>query len=307
MKAKPSSGAKLLLLIPILGTVLISGCITGGGGPTFGNGVVILNWEPTFSQVDSGDKLQLRLRVQNQGEAVAANVNPVLAGIDTSEWATSTASSFITNSNLLPPDRVQGTSGEIREKIFDLTAPRLPKGTTQQYSPQVRVFYDYRTTAIKSITLVNENELRRLQDQGKTLSSTDTKTSAGPLKVTVTTGKFIKAREASYYSNTFPITIDIQNTGGGVVGRYNMPQDDYKVGVDIKWPSRLSPDAFACGNFANNVLLWKGQSASITCNMRINSPPPTNEDANIQVILTYGYYVDSTTTITVVGQEQSFY
>jgi hypothetical protein len=161
MKAKPSSGAKLLLLIPILGTVLISGCITGGGGPTFGNGVVILNWEPTFSQVDSGDKLQLRLRVQNQGEAVAANVNPVLAGIDTSEWATSTASSFITNSNLLPPDRVQGTSGEIREKIFDLTAPRLPKGTTQQYSPQVRVFYDYRTTAIKTITLVNENELKR--------------------------------------------------------------------------------------------------------------------------------------------------
>ena len=304
MKAKHSPNLKLLLLlIPILGTFLISGC-TQSSGPTFGNGVTILNWEPTFSQVESGDRLQLRLRVQNQGEAIAVNVNPILTGIDTTEWGVAMINPFGINNNLLPPDRVQGTSGEIREKTFDLTAPLLPKGTTQQYSPQVRVFYDYRTTAIKTITLVNENELKRLQDQGKTLSSSDTKTSSGPLKVTVNTGKFIKARDTgSLFSNTFPITIDIQNVGGGVVSRFNMPQDDYKVGIEIKWPSKLSPDAFGCGNAGNNVVLWKGQSASLTCNVRISNPPLTNEDTNIQVILNYGYYVDSTTTITVVGKE----
>jgi hypothetical protein len=307
MKAKHSPNMKLfLLLVPLLGTVLISGCTTGGGGPTFGNGVVILNWEPTFSSVESNDNLQLRVRVQNQGEVTAKNVNAVLTGINVDEWGFG-AGNAINFYDLSPPDRIQNTAGQIKQETFNLVAPKIPKGTQQQYSPQVRVFYEYKTTAIKSITLVNENELRRLQDQGKTLSSTDTVTSAGPLKVTVNTGKFIKAREAgSYYSNTFPITIDIQNIGGGVVGRYNMPQDDYKVKVDIVFPSRLTN--VDCGTFLGNyITLWKGQDASISCNVRISNPPIASEDENIKITLEYGYYIDSKTTVTVTGTQEGWY
>lgn len=306
MKGKHSPNLKfLLLLVPLLGTVLISGC-TNTTGPTFGNGVTILNWEPTFSSVESGDSLQLRIRVQNQGEVTARNVNALLTGINVDEWGFGTGNAIMLY-DLSPPDRVQNTAGQIKDSTFNLVAPRIPKGTQQQYSPQVRVFYEYKTTAIKSITLVNENELRRLQDQGKTLSSTDTKTSAGPLKVTVNTGKFIKARETgSYYTNTFPITIDIQNTGGGVVGRYNIPQDDYKVNVKIEFPSRLTN--VDCGTFLGNyITLWKGQDASISCNVRISSPPIASEDENIKITLDYGYFTDSKTTVTVTGVQEGLF
>ncbi|MCJ7817086.1 MAG: hypothetical protein MUP55_04480, partial [Candidatus Aenigmarchaeota archaeon] len=50
MKGKQSKGMKtLLLILPLLAVVAISGCTGGQTGATFGNGVTILNWEPTFS------------------------------------------------------------------------------------------------------------------------------------------------------------------------------------------------------------------------------------------------------------------
>ncbi|MCJ7816468.1 MAG: hypothetical protein MUP55_01300, partial [Candidatus Aenigmarchaeota archaeon] len=257
-----------------------------------------------------GDNLQLRIRIQNQGEVRADDVRAVLAGINIQDWkATWGRGEMIPIGYLLPPDRIQGTEGQTAQDIFDLTAPALPKGTTQQFSPQVRVYYKYKTTAVKSITLVNEQELRRLQDQGKTLSSTDTKTSAGPLKVTVTTGKFIKAREVStsYFSNIFPITIDIQNIGGGVVSDKDRPQDDYKVNIRVDYPTnRLT--ILSCKELNDGyVTLWKGQDASITCNIQINSPPLTNEDENLKITLDYPYYIDSKTTITVTGTQEGFF
>ncbi len=306
MKEARAKELKLfLLLIPIFAVISISGC-SNTTGPTFGNGVSILNWEPTFSSVESGDNLQLRIRIQNQGEVTAKNVRAFLTGINIDEWGFfgSNPSNF---NELLPPDRVQGTEGQEKQDTFSLVAPRLPKGTTQTYSPQVRLYYDYKTTAVKAITLVNENELKRLQDQGQTLTSTDTKVSSGPLKVTVNTGKFIKARETGFlYTNKFPITIDIQNVGGGVVSYYNTPQDDYKVSVKLEFPSRLTN--LDCGTFfGNTIMLWKGQDASITCSVQISSPPLTTEEANIKVTLDYSYYIDRKTTVTVTGTDEGFF
>jgi hypothetical protein len=313
MKAKNSPNLKLLLLlIPLFGVVAISGCTGTTSGPTFGNGVTILNWEPTFSSVESGDQLQLRIRVQNQGETTAQDVRAVLAGINPEDWGLGMGlqEPEIPFNDLLPPNRVQNTEGQTAQDTFDLTAPALPKGTTQQYSPLVRVFYHYKTTVIKSITLVNENELRRLQDQGKTLSSTDTKTSAGPLSVTITTGKFIKARESgSVFSKVFPITIVVTNVGGGVVSTQDVPKDDYLVDItNVQMPSRLSIVPGSCEEFDRRFLtLWKGQSASITCNVKIEDPPLANEDENIGITLEYDYYIDRTTTITVTGTEEGLF
>ena len=309
-KQFPKNQKMLLLILPLLAVVAISGC-TQNTGPTFGNGVTILNWEPDFSSVESGDQLQLRVRIQNQGETTAQDVSAALAGINPEDWGLGGfQGEEIPFNDMDPPNRVQNTEGQIAQDTFDLIAPNLPKGTTQQYSPMVRVFYHYKTTVIKSITLVNENELRRLQDQGKTLSSTDTKTSAGPLSVTITTGKFIKARESgSLYSRVFPITIVITNVGGGVVSAQGTPQDDYMIDITkVQMPSRLSIVSGSCEEFDSGVVtLWKGQSASITCNIQINQPPLANEDENIGITLEYDYYIDRTTTITVTGIEEDYY
>ncbi len=311
MKGKkfPKNQKALLLILPLLAVVAISGCTgTGSTGPTLGNGVAILNWEPTYSSVESGDRLQLRLKIQNQGEAVAQDVIAVLSGINLEDWGTISSAEEINIDDLLAPDKAQGTQGGTDQETFDLEAPLLPKGTTQQYNPSVRVHYTYKTNAAKQIALVNENELKRLQDKGETVSSTDTITSAGPLKVTLTTGKFIKARESgSFYSNTFPITIDIQNIGGGVVSYKDIPEDDYKVYIDMEFPSsRLT--LLDCKEIDDGFFtLWKGKDASITCKMQITNPPLTTEEENIRIHLDYDYYVDSRTTISVTGNEEGVF
>jgi hypothetical protein len=311
MKGKkfPKNQKALLLILPLLAAVMVSGCTGSGTGVTIGNGMAILNWEPTYSSVESGDELQLRIRIQNQGEAIAKDVRAVLSGINLEDWNGRWArGEEIDIGDLLPPDSIQGTQGQVAQDTFDIVAPDLPKGTTQQYNPSIRIYYDYKTNAAKQITLVNENELKRLQDKGETISSTDTKTSAGPLKVTVTTGKFIKARESgSYYSNTFPITIDIQNVGGGVVSYQDHPEDDYKVDIDMDYPSsRLR--LLDCKEVDDGYFtLWKGKDASITCNMQITYPPLSTEENNIKIYLDYEYYVDSRTTIAVTGNEEGYY
>lgn len=307
MKGKkfPKNQKALLLILPLLAVVAISGCTgTGSSGPTFGNGITILNWEPTSSSLESDDNLQLRLRIQNQGELTAKDVSAVVTGIVPDEWGiTLNQANF---GDMAPPDRVQNTAGEIKQEIFDAVAPILPKGTSQQFTANVRVFYTYRTTANKLITVVNDEELKRLQDNGKTLSSKDTVSSSGPLKVTINTGKFLKTKDTGFsFSRTFPITIDIQNVGGGVVSTQDVPEDDYKVNFVVEIPSRLDIDCANSGSFFSNVVtLWKGQTATITCNVRISTPPLSSEEDNIKVVLDYDYYIDSSTTIAVTGTEE---
>ena len=293
----------LLLLVPIFAVVAISGC-TQSNTPASGPGVVILNWEPTLSSVESGDPLQLRVKVQNQGTLLAQDVKAVLIGISVDEWGLG-AQTILPFGEMLPYNTVQQTAGETRQGTYDLVAPRLSKGTTLTYSPQVRVYYHYKTTAIKPITLVNDAELVRLQDQGKTLSSGDTQSSAGPLKVTMSTGKFIKTKDYGFARNVFPINIVIQNTGGGVVSTMGVPQNDYLVNVKIEFPSRLTGDCGTGAFSGGNVQLWKGQDTTLTCNVQINSPPLASEEATIKVTLEYDYYTESKTSITVAGTEDN--
>jgi len=312
MKAKSSPNLKLLLLLVPIVVVAISGCTgTSDSGATFGTGIAILNWEPTFSSgLESGDSLQFRLRVQNQGEVTAVEVTPVITGIVPEDWGLPTSQFYgygIGQSfDMMPPNRIQNTPGEIRQETYDARAPSLPFGVTQTFTPQIRVYYTYRTTASKLITLVNEQELKRLQDKGQTLSSKDTVSSAGPLKVTINAGKFLKSKDVGV-SRAFPITVDIQNVGGGVVSTMNQPEMDYVVDIAFQTTSgRLTLSGCQNQNTQGGVTLWKGQSATVTCTATIGQVLAT-EEANIKVVLDYDYYVDASTAVTVTGTEEGYY
>ena len=153
---------------------------------------------------------------------------------------------------------------------------------------------------------MNEQELKRLQDKGQTVSSKDTVSSAGPLKVTVNAGKFLKSKDLGV-SREFSVTINIDNVGGGVVSTMNQPEMDYVVGVRVESTSgRLQiscPNSYLGGQ---GVTLWKGQSALVTCTATIGQVLAT-EEANIRVILDYDYYVDASTSVIVTGTEEGYY
>ncbi len=316
----------LLLLVPIFAALAISGCTGGGSTISTGPGIQILSWAPSLSTVDSGDSLQLRLKIQNQGDSMAENVNAFITGIDPDEWilsvpsgrvwgvGTTDAQIILHLDELLGPDKSQSIGGATAEQEIDLTAPVEFQGTSLTYTPQVRVYYSYTTKASNQVTVVNDQELKRLQDQGKTLASGTTTQSAGPLTVTVNTGKFLKARQVGA-SRIFQITVDIQNTGSGVVspnkGGNGYSDQDYEVyfeiplqsnRLDITCPTLSGDTLYGEGTTAGHIKLFQGKSTSVTCQVTIESTPLASEQVAIPVVLSYDYYIDSSTSITVYGQ-----
>jgi len=310
-----TSALKLLVFIlPIAAVVIISGCTGPSGGAT-GPGVVILNWEPDHTNVESFDDVQLRLKVQNQGGEEADNVRALLTTLTFGgdEWGLKYgAPEELLKPYLLPPNPRYGTLGEEVTFIWELIAPSLPEGITQIYTPGVRVFYEYVTTGVKPITLVNENELRHIMDIGGSLPTQPSQHSAGPLSVSVITGKYIKVVEER--RKTFPITIHIENTGGGIpywVGQgsmiYGIPEEsEYRVLLAVQLPPGLG--FVTCIEYAGTgsmqggiVQLWKGRNADVTCELEILTTPAVTQEGSIKLYLTYGYAIDRSASVTVKG------
>jgi hypothetical protein len=315
------SYAKLLLLTPLLAVFLVSGCINGGTGG-LGNGVTVLNFEPDFPQgVYSGDTVKLQLRVQNMGESTAKNVDVELTNIDTAEWGTFGIFGFSENiGDLLPYDALSNTPGAIKTHEWRLQAPELAKGTVFTYQPMARISYDYRTVAQKPITLVDEDELRRIIQQGKSLPNKATEYTAGPLAVEIKTGEFVRTSSGvsggeSY--EVFPVYIKITNkeweAGGTVVkeGFGGIFDDfDYPVRIKITPPNGVTSRNFgtdSCSSFSFNTIdLWQGKDADITCDFEVTSPPAYRQEVLFAVELDYRFQTQATTSLQVTGTEEGF-
>jgi hypothetical protein len=291
-----------VLLILIL---LVSGCTTAGGGT--GPGIAILAFEPDFSSVESNDDVKLYLRVQNQGGMEAENVEAELTGIDPTEWGVFVKTKFLGSAGtMIPPRADYGTEGETDTATWEHQAPNLAGTLTQTYNPSVRVYYTYQTVATLPVTLVDEDELRRLIQMGQSLPTRDTVYTAGPLSVNIITGKYIKSTDD--WGRTFPITIHIANIGPGSPGSKlkGFDQEDYPVDVRINLPNGLGT-AGDCQTY-QRIDLWKGRYYDLTCDLRITRAPSIAEERTIEVRLEYDYHLDASTAVTVTGTgQQSYY
>jgi hypothetical protein len=320
MAARFSTGAKSLTILLILSLVVfVSGCTGTGNTVSYGKGVIIENFESDLGSlaVESGDDVGLLLRIQNQGELEAGDVEAELYNVDLSEWGTgfSWTGEKKDLGNLLAPDPRTNTEGETQTVQWYLEAPDLPKNTERTYTPYVRVYYDYKTNAQKPVTLVDDEELRRLIQQGKTLPGGITDTSAGPFSVEIKTGDFIKTQRTD---DPFPLNIFITNdlweSGGSVIegtgffGGFGFDSFQYPVRVTITLPPGISltgEGSDGCSTSGEWINLWKGKTAELTCEIRIDDPPDVREEKFIEVELEYRFYTDSSTTVKVIGTEDN--
>jgi hypothetical protein len=226
--------------------------------------------------------------------------------------------------NLIPYDPVTQTPGETKSVQFqNLQAPLLSKGTSFTYEPTVRVSYDYSTVAQKPVTLVDRNELVRIQQQGKTLPSKPTTYTSGPLSVEITMGNFVRTSgQLGFGGQTydiFPVQIKIVNnlweSGGSVtpqgfggIGFRGIGEFDYPVLVKVIPPSGtnfvFSGFGDDCSSFQFTVELFQGRQAEITCELEVTSPPTFKTESLIQVELDYRYFVDAVTQINVQGTKE---
>ncbi|MFH1364870.1 MAG: hypothetical protein ABIH52_04435 [Candidatus Aenigmatarchaeota archaeon] len=312
-KSKKSNKRMFLFLLPVLLTVFVSGCTQGGG--TGGNGVVINAFAPDFPQLHSNEKVSLQLEVQNMGDMKATNVEAELTGINPNEWGTFDENPTL--GDLIAADRESGVQGATRNYYWnELRAPDLVKGTQFTYTPQARVSYDYTTIAQKPITIVDQDELRRIMQQGQTLPSKSTTYSAGPMVVEIKTGNYVKSSGSGSGQtyDIFPINIHIENaefsSGKSIVQPQGFtsgffPTDrTYPVDVYIEPPSGTSFVSSGYGEDCTSFVpvdLFQGRDIDITCELEVVDPPNIKQEGLITVELYYRYAVDASTSITVFG------
>jgi hypothetical protein len=271
------------------------------------------------------------LRAQNQGEVKAFNVRTELTGIDVSQWggAFGTSLTADTLGDMLPYDKETSTPGTERVRQWRLTAPSQPKGINTPYTPEVRLSFDYKTRAQKLITIVDENELRRILQSGGSLPSKAVTYSAGPLSVEITTGNYEKTTAQQFgYENLFPIQIKITNTGGGYIvplgtgtGLYGGAYPttyfntiaNYPIGIQITPPAGTTFRSLGGGYSADDCStgqvtkeMWKDQEATITCELSVDTPPTYKEDRPLLVEVFYRYQARAQTSVQVFGRDTGY-
>jgi len=312
----------ILPLLSVVAAIAVAGCTntTAGTGP----GVVILSWIPELTSVYSEEDVDFLLKIQNQGGARAKNVVAELTNIDASEWG-----GFFQQQTqlgeLIPHDPVTQTPGETKTTQFkNMKAPLLSKGTSFTYEPTIRVSYDYTTTAQKPITIVDKDELVMIQQQGKTLPNKPTTYSLGPLVVDIIMGNYVKTSGTFGASgqtyDIFPAQIKITNTlwesggsltakgfGGGAAWS-GFGEFDYPVEVKVTPPTGTnfvySGYGDDCSSFQFTVEMFKGKEAEVTCELQVTSPPTFKSESLMQVELSYRYFIDAVTQLTVQGTKE---
>lgn len=294
-------------LVFLLGTVVLaSGCIGDprGGQVGTGPGISIQAFEPNVNIIESDDDLQLRFKIQNIGGEEATDVLARLIGINPDEWLPDAVD--ISLFDMLPANSQAGTPGQTKEDIFTVIAPLLPEGQTVNYNPILRIHYGYRTSVTKPITLVTQQEMARLTQEGKSLPAGQTVVSGGPVSVSIITGNIIRATRQTGELKAFPITIRIDNTGGGTlspnpeVSRFG---EDNMVFLRVELPPGLEFDTPECQAFRGGaeVRLFRGKDIDITCEIVVTNPPVAVEQRTIIMTLDYDYFIERSTVLSVKG------
>jgi len=274
---------RFLILLLLTAVIIASGCI-GATTTGTGNGLSIQAFEPDFASVYSDENVKLQLRAKNMGDVVAENIKAEIAGISLSEWSGS-GFGFTQEQNLgkaLPYDQATKTEGETKTAYWNLKAPKLPKGISYDYTPIAKLSYDYKTQAIQPMTIVDETELRRIIQQGKSLPSKTSAYTKGPFSVDIETGNYVKTSSRFTSGTTydiFPISIKITNSGwesGGTVLREGGAFSgfwgkDYDYPVQVKITPPAGTDFVYSGTWDSDcsrgtvtVDLWKGKERTIT-------------------------------------------
>ncbi len=297
----------ILCLFSVLTT---SGCISQSAAS--GSGVVIENFEVDFQKVYASENFKLQAKIKNVGSVDALNVFPELYNLQSSSQegqleisCDGTCPSEIT---LLAPDAERGTTGETKTCVWNCVAPAIPKGLSVAFNPSVRLYYGYATHTVKSVTIASQDELRSIQNQGGALPSETVSTTTSPVQLSVTVNGPIRYQEDDN-SVTFPINIGIQNTGGGTACAGNGCMDTKnwnKVNILFDRGDDTSIGLKSCSMDSEEEVpidLWKGQSATLTCEIEINVQEAASlVQKNLKFSIYYDYFTDTSTSIEVSGR-----
>ena len=320
----------------ILLVILVSGCTSSETTVEFGNGVIVKEYGPEFSDVYSGECVDFNILIKNTGSVDAEKVFAELLGLDQDwydndeiSWGKGCTSSGggpwvnrekVSNEqgcrytsggrDLLAPDAMWGVDGETMICSWTYMAPKLPEHMTIDYYPTARVFYTYHTDVSREITLMSSQEMRDYVNSNTPLP-TDTQVSThAPIQIDV-----VAATPLRVFSDRveFPIEIRINNVGGGVACIGSSRWDDVssckthdasetwnKLKLEVKSGNYIDVSS-DCRDI--DITLYKGKDNTIRCDatVSISSLPASRTKDIIEVKAYYNYFLDQEMEITVHG------
>jgi hypothetical protein len=312
---------KYLIVFSLFTMILVSGCVIPILDNTYeqkSSGLNIIDLEPDFSEVRSGEVATFRLRVRNTGTSIVENGFAELLGADYT-WKGAEGTDVIggevlpdeenckytKKSMVLLPESPGVQAGEAI-CTWRYIAPYVQKGLYVKYKPKVRVYYNYDSFVQKSITIASKNELKMIQDQGKSLPSGTTEKSNAPVELDLTVNTPIRVYADSV---EFPVTISVKNVGGGIICRdsASCKEPEREKGwnmlmLKIETPTGISlKDCDEYDNKESLLYIVQGSYQNLACKMIVDEVPDNLLQRTIVITAKYGYFVEKETSIEVIG------
>jgi hypothetical protein len=320
--------------LPVLGFILvlsalivISGCTTPG--VRTGNGVVIEEFTPSFTSVYPGELVEFQLKFRNVGGVKATSVFAEVLGLD-EDWAAS-SKGFENNRfnpsgtelfpreeacgydkrevELDPPDMTYGTEGESQTCTWRYIAPQIPEGFNPSYEATARVFYNYQTDLIKSITVLSTQEMMKLNQQGRTVPASTVSSTNSPISITVDARDPVRIWQDGV---KFPIAITFTNIGGGMAclkdqckkpegGAWNKVDFKFIEAIDKAGGTESDQLKIDCFGHEQSVDVWTNKPNTIICDVTVGDTSRIvgYEERLIGISAKYSYFTDAQATITI--------
>jgi len=326
----------VILALPLLAILLVSGCTNGTIGA--GKGVSVIGFEPDHFEIYSGETINFRARMRNDGYVEVRGAHAELLGLD-EDWCGDKATTGCVLSsgkrleklpneaecqykgsgfNLVPVDRQAGTTGGEKICTWTYKAPLLSKGFEISYTPIIRVFYPYKSATTKLITFASSNELRRIRDSGGSLPAETIGDTEGPIQLRIETKGPIRFLEDRV---VFPLEITITNLGNGAPcstgessedrlkdackGTVSGEEAKNKVTLKISLDDQtavLDEECKALASYGKVLPLLKGQN-SFVCDVQVSGlNPAAPVQKSILVEAFYEYFFDTSSSIKVIGR-----
>lgn len=300
----------IILISLIVLIIAISGCtnfdfnlggVSYNTNPIGRGGINVVSFTTETPTLLPGEEGLFELKIKNTGSVRATNGFAELLGIDQS-WSR-TGGEIFPNENpcrydvrdimLLPKDERTGGLGGEYVCTWDYKAPKLPLGSVD-YDIIARVYYNYSTTSVSTVTLVPKEEMKIYVSNGGTVKSDIISHTASPVKITLTPKSPIKIYPEG--SVEIPVEIKIQNVGGGTIcldiGSCKKSQSGGHIWNDLKIDITL-PDGIDNVNCPEEVHVPKGSSQTIGCKLKITDDVETVTQKYIKIYSEYGYFIDS--------------
>jgi|AntRauMinimDraft_2_1070382.scaffolds.fasta_scaffold00001_169 hypothetical protein len=317
MQLSNRTGLILLTLI-----VIVSGCAdnSNSSGVTISQneGVSIEGFSGSPSEIFEGQLTTVELQLRNVGGTEAENVVARLFNRDfegDGTWNIQGQGESVDDlkniyfGSLESADPDTDAPAISVPRTWNLEAPDLEVSQQVPYDFYTRVFYQYNTRANTEVQIMS-NE--RYNELGVSRSQPELDNSGGPIQLDIRTRTPVVFTSTGQDTQPVPIRVVVTNEGSGTsfVQSAYTGEESYEIGEDDT--GKIELEIGAAGNsvsFDSNqetVRMVNGEGVkSFTMNVDRVSSQDIQRTVPITVTANYGYYQDTSTSITVNGREGS--